>query len=128
MQTTQSVILNYFQDLKYEIITQNEAAYIVKQKRTGLTVELDFSFLGGTNLPKTSAFEADKKLIIIDVQDIESIGFTALEAFAEEMNPHYSLVVYEEEFFEQTMKEIWMFLSVDPRDRDVFNESRFYKS
>jgi hypothetical protein len=36
-------------------------------------------------------------------------------------------VVFDEAFFEQTIKEIWMFLSIDPRNRDVFNESRFYK-
>jgi hypothetical protein len=38
------------------------------------------------------------------------------------------MVVYEEEFFEQSMKEIWMFLSNDPRDRDVFNDSKFYRA
>jgi hypothetical protein len=26
------------------------------------------------------------------------------------------------------MKDIWMFLSIDPRDRNAFTDSRFYKA
>ncbi|MET2896733.1 hypothetical protein ABXV22_00255 [Vibrio rotiferianus] len=119
--------LSYFDDLNYSVVTQSEAVYELKQNRTGLTVELNFSVLGKGELPTESEQKNDKKLYFIDLDDIENIGFEALEPFVVGLGEHCSMVVYEEEFFEQSMKEIWMFLSNDPRDRDVFNDSKFYR-
>jgi hypothetical protein len=120
--------LSYFDDLNYSVVTQSEAVYELKQNRTGLTVELNFSVLGKGELPTESEQKTDKKLYFIDINDIENIGFEALEPFVVGLGEHCSMVVYEEEFFEQSMKEIWMFLSNDPRDRDVFNDSKFYRA
>ncbi|CAH1529147.1 hypothetical protein ACPV3O_09425 [Vibrio rotiferianus] len=120
--------LSYFDDLNYSVVTQSEAVYELKQNRTGLTVELNFSVLGKGELPTESEQKNDKKLYFIDLDDIENIGFEALEPFVVGLGEHCSMVVYEEEFFEQSMKEIWMFLSNDPRDRDVFNDSKFYRA
>nr|WP_237705406.1 hypothetical protein [Vibrio rotiferianus] len=120
--------LSYFDDLNYSVVTQSEAVYELKQNRTGLTVELNFSVLGKGELPTESEQKTDKKLYFIDIDDIENIGFEALEPFVVGLGEHCSMVVYEEEFFEQNMKEIWMFLSNDPRDRDVFNDSKFYRA
>lgn len=120
--------LSYFDDLNYSIISQTDDVYALKQNRTGLTVELDFSVLGSGKLPEPRAQKTDKKLYFLDISDIERIGFEVLEPFAIELEEHCSMVVYEPEFFEQSMKEMWMFLSNDPRDRDVFNDSKFYRS
>ncbi|EKO3851883.1 hypothetical protein [Vibrio harveyi] len=120
--------LNYFDDLNYSVVTQSEDVYELTQNRTGLTVELNFSALGKGKLPSESAQKTDKKLYFIDIDDIENIGFEALESFVIRLNEHCSMVVFEEEFFEQSMKEMWMFLSNDPRDRDVFNDSKFYRA
>jgi hypothetical protein len=120
--------LSYFDDLNYSVVTQSEAVYELKQNRTGLTVELNFSVLGKGDLPTESEQKTDKKLYFIDIDDIENIGFEALEPFVVGLGEHCSMVVFEEEFFEQSMKEIWMFLSNDPRDRDVFNDSKFYRA
>ncbi|WP_407833636.1 hypothetical protein [Vibrio rotiferianus] len=120
--------LSYFDDLNYSVVTQSEAVYELKQNRTGLTVELNFSVLGKGELPTESEQKTDKKLYFIDLDDIENIGFEAIEPFVVGLGEHCSMVVYEEEFFEQSMKEIWMFLSNDPRDRDVFNDSKFYRA
>ncbi|CAH1563097.1 hypothetical protein [Vibrio rotiferianus] len=120
--------LSYFDDLNYSVVTQSEAVYELKQNRTGLTVELNFSVLGKGELPTESEQKTDKKLYFIDLDDIENIGFEALEPFVVGLGEHCSMVVYEEEFLEQSMKEIWMFLSNDPRDRDVFNDSKFYRA
>ncbi|GAB7227348.1 hypothetical protein VrSk94_10290 [Vibrio rotiferianus] len=120
--------LSYFDDLNYSVVTQSEAVYELKQNRTSLTVELNFSVLGKGELPAESEQKTDKKLYFIDIDDIENIGFEALEPFVVGLGEHCSMVVYEEEFFEQSMKEIWMFLSNDPRDRDVFNDSKFYRA
>ncbi|MGR5300396.1 hypothetical protein [Vibrio alfacsensis] len=119
--------LNYFDYLNYSIVTQSEQVYELKQNRTGLTVELNFSVLSKGKLPREYEQKTDKKLYFLDITDIESIGFETLEPFAIGLGEHCSMVVFEEEFFEQSMKEIWMFLSNDPRDRDVFNNSKFYK-
>lgn len=119
--------LTYFDDLNYRIIEQKEQVYKLEQKRTGLTVELDFSVLAKGTLPVISQQATDKKLFFIDISDIETIGFELLESFFNQLNEHCSVVVFEPEFFEQSMKEMWMFLSNDPRDRDVFKDSRFYK-
>ncbi|MFV8406967.1 hypothetical protein ACNO6G_17865 [Vibrio harveyi] len=120
--------LSYFDDLNYNVVTQSEDVYELTQNRTGLTVELNFSALGKGKLPSESAQKTDKKLYFIDIDDIENIGFEALESFVIRLNEHCSMVVFEEEFFEQSMKEMWMFLSNDPRDRDVFNDSKFYRA
>ncbi|MCG9548179.1 hypothetical protein L1D27_07140 [Vibrio harveyi] len=120
--------LSYFDDLNYSVVTQSEDVYELTQNRTGLTVELNFSALGKGKLPTESAQKTDKKLYFIDIDDIENIGFEALESFVIRLNEHCSMVVFEEEFFEQSMKEMWMFLSNDPRDRDVFNDSKFYRA
>lgn len=120
--------LSYFDDLNYSVVTQSEAVYELKQNRTGLTVELNFSVLGKGELPTESEQKTYKKLYFIDIDDIENIGFEALEPFVVGLGEHCSMVVCEEEFFEQSMKEIWMFLSNDPRDRDVFNDSKFYRA
>ncbi|HDM8125978.1 TPA: hypothetical protein P0E14_000749 [Vibrio harveyi] len=120
--------LNYFDALNYSVVTQSEDVYELTQNRTGLTVELNFSALGKGKLPSESAQKTDKKLYFIDIDDIENIGFEALESFVIRLNEHCSMVVFEEEFFEQSMKEMWMFLSNDPRDRDVFNDSKFYRA
>lgn len=120
--------LSYFDDLNYSVVTQSKAVYELKQNRTGLTVELNFSVLGKGELPTENEQKTDKKLYFIDIEDIENIGFEALEPFVVGLGEHCSMVVYEEEFFEQSMKEIWMFLSNDPRDRDVFNDSKFYRA
>ncbi|HDM8143708.1 TPA: hypothetical protein P0E33_002518 [Vibrio harveyi] len=120
--------LSYFDDLNYSVVTQSEDVYELTQNRTGLTVELNFSALGKGKLPSESAQKTDKKLYFIDIDDIENIGFEALESFVIRLNEHCSMVVFEEEFFEQSMKEMWMFLSNDPRDRDVFNDSKFYRA
>jgi hypothetical protein len=120
--------LSYFDELNYSVVTQSEAVYELKQNRTGLTVELNFSVLGKGELPTESEQKTDKKLYFIDIDDIENIGFEALEPFVVGLGEHCSMVVYEEEFFEQSMKEIWMFLSNDPRDRDVFNDSKLYRA
>ncbi|HHP0464719.1 TPA: hypothetical protein ACRZZI_002319 [Vibrio harveyi] len=120
--------LSYFDDLNYNVVTQSEDVYELTQNRTGLTVELNFSALGKGKLPAESAQKTDKKLYFIDIDDIENIGFEALESFVIRLNEHCSMVVFEEEFFEQSMKEMWMFLSNDPRDRDVFNDSKFYRA
>ena len=120
--------LSYFDNLNYNVVTQSEDVYELTQNRTGLTVELNFSALGKGELPAESAQKTDKKLYFIDIDDIENIGFEALESFVIRLNEHCSMVVFEEEFFEQSMKEIWMFLSNDPRDRDVFNDSKFYRA
>ncbi|MGR5238330.1 hypothetical protein [Vibrio alfacsensis] len=119
--------LNYFDDLNYRVIAQSEEAYQLKQNRTGLTVELNFSILGKGKLPIDCEQQTNKKLFFLDISDVEIIGFDALEAFVVGLEEHCSMVVFEEEFFEQSMKEMWMFLSNDPRDRDVFNNSKFYK-
>ena len=120
--------LSYFDDLNYSVVTQSEAVYELKQNRTGLTLELNFSVLGKGELPAESEQKTDKKLYFIDIEDIENIGFEALEPFVVGLGGHCSMVVFEEELFEQSMKEIWMFLSNDPRDRDVFNDSKFYRA
>ncbi|EKM23685.1 hypothetical protein [Vibrio sp. HENC-03] len=120
--------LSYFDDLNYSVMAQTEAVYELKQNRTGLTVELNFSVLGKGKLPAESEQRTDKKLYFIDIEDIERIGFEALEPFVTGLGEHCSMVVFEEEFFEQSMKEMWMFLSNDPRDRDVFNDSKFYRA
>ncbi|MHA2688286.1 hypothetical protein [Vibrio harveyi] len=120
--------LSYFDDLNYNVVTQSEDVYELTQNRTGLTVELNFSALGKGELPAESSQKTDKKLYFIDIDDIENIGFDALESFVIRLNEHCSMVVFEEEFFEQSMKEMWMFLSNDPRDRDVFNDSKFYRA
>ncbi|MDA0382716.1 hypothetical protein [Vibrio owensii] len=120
--------LSYFDDLNYSVMAQTEAVYELKQNRTGLTVELNFSVLGKGELPADSEQRTDKKLYFIDIEDIERIGFEALEPFVTGFGEHCSMVVFEEEFFEQSMKEMWMFLSNDPRDRDVFNDSKFYRA
>ncbi|WP_045484246.1 hypothetical protein [Vibrio owensii] len=119
--------LSYFDDLNYNVMAQTEAVYELKQNRTGLTVELNFSALGKGELPAESEQRTDKKLYFIDIEDIEHIGFEALEPFVTGLGEDCSMVVFEEEFFEQSMKEMWMFLSNDPRDRDVFNDSKFYR-
>lgn len=120
--------LSYFDDLNYSVMAQTEEVYELKQNRTGLTAELNFSVLGKGELPADSAQKTDKKLYFIDIEDIERIGFEALESFVVGLGEHCSVVVFEEEFFEQSMKEMWMFLSNDPRDRDVFNDSTFYRA
>ena len=120
--------LSYFDDLNYSVMAQTEAVYELKQNRTGLTVELNFSALGKGKLPTESEQRTNKKRYFIDIEDIEHIGFEALEPFAVGLGEHCSMVVFEEEFFEQSMKEMWMFLSNDPRDRDVFNDSKFYRA
>ncbi|HHF3034283.1 TPA: hypothetical protein ACVO3D_001121 [Vibrio diabolicus] len=109
-------------------MAQTEEVYELKQNRTGLTVELNFSVLGKGELPAESEQRTDKKLYFIDIEDIEHIGFQALEPFVVGLGEHCFMVVFEEEFFEQSMKEMWMFLSNDPRDRDVFNDSKFYRA
>ncbi|AXY03539.1 hypothetical protein D1115_22100 [Vibrio alfacsensis] len=120
--------LSYFDDLNYSIISRTDDVYALKQNRTGLTVELDFSVLGSGKLPEPRTQKTDKKLYFLDISDIERIGFEVLEPFAIALEEHCSMVVYEPEFFEQSMKEMWMFLSNDPRDRDVFKDSKFYRS
>lgn len=109
-------------------MAQTEEVYELKQNRTGLTVELNFSVLGKGELPAESEQRTDKKLYFIDIEDIEHIRFQALEPFVVGLGEHCFMVMFEEEFFEQSMKEMWMFLSNDPRDRDVFNDSKFYRA
>ncbi|EGQ8040645.1 TPA: hypothetical protein RG678_002507 [Vibrio alginolyticus] len=120
--------LSYFDDLNYSVMAQMEEVDELKQNRTGSTVELNFSVLGKGELPAESEQRTDKKLYFIDIEDIERIGFEALEPFVAGLGEHCSMVVFEEEFFEQSMKEVWMFLSNDPHDRDVFNDSKFYRA
>ena len=73
--------LSYFDDLNYSVVAQTEEVYELKQNRTGLTVELNFSALGKGKLPAESEQRTDKKLYFIDIEDIERIGFEALEPF-----------------------------------------------
>lgn len=127
MQALKQATLDYFASLKYEVIEHSADSYLVKQKRTGLEVELDFSVLGRGELPQDNPPARDKRLAFLDVSDVETIGFDALGAFGEKLDQHFSVVIFDGEFSEQTMKEVWMFLSQDPRERDVFNDSRFYK-
>ncbi len=127
MKDVKRTVLEYFDDLKYQVTSQTHECYQLKQKRTGLEVELDFSCLGKGVAPTDMSLNKDKKLIALTLTDIENIGFEKMESIAETLDEHCSFLIYEEEFFEQTMKEIWMFLSNDPRERDVFNDSRFYK-
>ncbi len=119
--------LSYFNDLNYTITTQSDGVYDLKQNRTGLTVELNFSVLNRGKLPELRVKNTDKKLFFLALCDVEQIGIDKLEPFFLNLDEHCSLVVLEEEFFEQSMKEIWMFLAKDPRERDVFKESRYYK-
>ncbi len=119
--------LNYFNDLNYTITTQSDEVYELNQNRTGLTVELNFSVLNQGKLPEIQVQNTDKKLFFLALGDVEQIGIDNLESFFLNLDEHCSLVVLEEEFFEQSMKEIWMFLAKDPRERDVFKESRYYK-
>lgn len=128
MQTLKQTVLNYFDELNYRLVPASDEHYHATQNRTGLQVELDFSVLNKGKLPSDTQFEKDKKLFFMTVTDVEAIGFDGLENFASGLDEHCSLAILEEEFFEHTMKEIWMFLSNDPRDRDVFKESRFYKA
>ncbi len=119
--------LDYFNDLNYTITTQSDEVYELKQNRTGLTVELNFSFLNQGKLPELQVQSTDKKLFFLALGDVEQIGIDNLEPFFLNLDEHCSLVVLEDEFFEQSMKEIWMFLAKDPRERDVFKESKYYK-
>ncbi|MBV7296287.1 hypothetical protein [Enterovibrio paralichthyis] len=128
MQTLKQIVLNYFDELNYRLVPASDEHYHATQNRTGLRVELDFSLLGQGRLPQCQRFDKDKKLFFMTVSDAETIGFDILEDFVLGLDEHCSLAILEEEFFEHTMKEIWMFLSNDPRDRDVFKESRFYKA
>ncbi|WP_413111871.1 hypothetical protein [Thaumasiovibrio sp. DFM-14] len=127
MHTQKQTALNYLDELNYSVVSQSDNTYELKQNRTGLEVELDFSVLGKGILPSDITPKKDKKLVFFDISDIDSIGIDALEVHASQYGEHCSLVVIEDAFFEQTMKEIWMFLANDPRERDVFNDSRFYK-
>lgn len=122
------VVLNYFDELNYSVIEQTQSLYHLKQNRTGLEVEIDFSVLGQGTLPTDTAVNKHKKLFFLYVSDVETIGFEALEVFASDLNEHCSLAILEQDYFEHTMKEIWMFLANDPRDRNVFTESRFYSA
>ncbi|CAE6954004.1 hypothetical protein ACOMICROBIO_FLGHMIGD_03292 [Vibrio sp. B1FLJ16] len=119
--------LNYFNDLNYTITTQSDEVYELNQNRTGLTVELNFSVLNQGKLPELQVQNTDKKLFFLALGDVEQIGIDNLEPFFLNLDEHCSLVVLEEEFFEQSMKEIWMFLAKDPRERDAFKESKYYK-
>ncbi|CAE6949729.1 hypothetical protein [Vibrio sp. B1FLJ16] len=119
--------LNYFNDLNYTTTTQSDEVYELKQNRTGLTVELNFSVLNQGKLPELQLQNTDKKLFFLALGDVEEIGIDNLEPFFLNLDEHCSLVVLEEEFFEQSMKEIWMFLAKDPRERDAFKESKYYK-
>ncbi len=120
--------LNYFNDLNYTVATQSDEVYELKQNRTGLTVELNFSAFNQAKLPEFQAQNTDKKLFFLALSDVEEIGIDNLEPFFLHLDEHCSLVVLEEAFFEQSMKEIWMFLAKDPRERDVFKESKYYKA
>ncbi|MDD1793691.1 hypothetical protein L4D06_13670 [Enterovibrio makurazakiensis] len=122
-----NAVLNYFEELNYRVVSEVGGVYHVKQNRIGLEVELDFSVLGKGILPRNTVLSHHKKLIFMGINDVETVGFESLERFASTLDQHCSLTVLEDEFFDQTMKEIWMFLSQDPRERDVFNDSRFYK-
>jgi hypothetical protein len=126
MHPMKKATLNYFDGLKYFTESHVEEVYELKQKRTGLEVELDFSFLGQSQLPTHLEVKKHKRLIFIDATDAEKIGFEPIEGLMKKLDDHCSLVILEDEYFEHTMKDIWMFLSNDPRDRDVFTESRFY--
>ncbi len=128
MQTLKLTVLNYFDELNYRLVPESDEHFHATQNRTGLQVELDFSLLDQGQLPQSQRFDKDKKLFFMTVSDAETIGFDILEDFVLGLHEHCSLAILEEEFFEHTMKEIWMFLSNDPRDRDVFKESRFYKA
>ena len=51
--------LSYFDDLNYSVMAQTEAVYELKQNRTGLTVEINFSVLGKGKLPAESEQRTD---------------------------------------------------------------------
>ena len=120
-------LLNYIDELNYSVTFLDENRYLAKQNRTDLSLELDFSYFGKTSLPKLTSFTADKKLFLLGIQDVEAMDFDLVSVFIEQLDRHCSLVVLESETFEQTMKEIWLFLSDDPRQRNVFTESKYYK-
>jgi hypothetical protein len=128
MHDLKQATMSYFQDLKYIVTSKSDEVYDVKQKRTGLEVELDFSIYGKGELPANTQLNKDKRLIFINVCDVEKIGFDETENFCQTLNRHCSLIVLDDDYFEQTMKDIWMFLSIDPRDRNAFTDSRFYKA
>ncbi|MGI1899522.1 hypothetical protein REH74_018470, partial [Vibrio campbellii] len=60
--------LSYFDNLNYSVMAQTEEVYKLKQNRTGLTVELNFSVLGKGELPAESEQITDKKLYFIDIE------------------------------------------------------------
>ncbi|WP_047043005.1 hypothetical protein [Vibrio mexicanus] len=127
MNNVKSALLDYFEQLNYQLCSQQEEYYHFKQNRTGLEVELDFRLLFDQSLSDCDlTVKKHKKLFVLDAKDIEKIGIEALEAFAEKLSLHCSMVVFEDGYLEQAQKEIWMFLSIDPRNRDVFNESKYY--
>jgi hypothetical protein len=127
MNNVKSALLDYFEQLNYQLCSQQDEYYHLKQNRTGLEVELDFRLLFNQSLSDCDlTVRKHKKLFIIDAKDIDTLGFDALEAFVEKLSQHCSMVVIEDGYLEQAQKEIWMYLSIDPRDRDVFNDSKYY--
>ncbi|UPQ86973.1 hypothetical protein [Vibrio sinaloensis] len=125
----QASLLNYFDQLNYSIVSQLHSTYLLRHNRTELCVELDFSCLEQATLPKLgqTLAQAHKRLVVIDVSDIEAIGFDRLEHYADALSTHESMVIFEADSVEQMQKEVWLFLANDPRERDVFNESRYYR-
>ncbi len=127
MNSVKSTLLDYFEQLNYQLCSQQDEYYHLKQNRTGLEIELDFRLLFDQSLSDCDlTVKKHKKLFVIDAKDIDKFGIEALEAFAEKLSQHCSMVVFEDGYLEQAQKEIWMFLSIDPRNRDVFNESKYY--
>lgn len=127
MNNVKNALLDYFEQLNYNLCSQQDEYYHLKQNRTGLEVELDFRLLFDQSLSDSElTVKKHKKLFVLDAKDIDKFGIEALEAFAEKLSQHCSMVVFEDGYLEQAQKEIWMFLSIDPRNRDVFNESKYY--
>ena len=102
------IFINYFEALNYEMQEEKEGIIYFSQKKTSQKVKLILKYYTSGKAPVFNNDFNGKTIIVMGTSDIDLIG---IEYFEKLTGADSTIIIYDENSIEHTMKDIWFFLN-----------------
>lgn len=103
------VIESYFKGLGYESSYNTETSDTFIHTN-GQEIIVRWGLID-SKLPSEEWNESQKYLLVLMEDDLETIGIEELEAYSEALPDHVAITIFQEDYIEHIMKDIWFFLN-----------------